>query len=83
MIPRNRRSRLARALGAFVKHDGRDAQKPHGQNDRRDDRDVERTLRRVSPADLSDLLADADGSADDAETEAEAEAGFADVRRTP
>ncbi|VWB63861.1 hypothetical protein BLA14095_02869 [Burkholderia lata] len=79
MIPRNRKSRLAGALGVFVKRYGRKAQKRLDPNDRRYDHDVERTMRRLSPADLSDLLADADGSADDAE----AEAGFADARHTP
>ncbi|MBN3746760.1 hypothetical protein G3N96_15135 [Burkholderia sp. Se-20373] len=64
MIPRNRPSRQAGALGVFVKRNGRD---------------VERTMRRVSAADLSDRMADDDGSIDDAE----AEAGFADARRTP
>lgn len=77
MIPRNRQSRQAGALGVFVKRYGRKAQKHLDPNDRRYDHDVERTMRRLSPADLSDLLADADDSADDAE------AGFAEERRTP
>ncbi|KER74290.1 MULTISPECIES: hypothetical protein [Burkholderia] len=77
MSLRNRKSRLAGALGVFVKRDGRKAQKHHDPNDRRYDHDVERTMLRLSPADLSDLLADDDASADDAE------AGFAEVRRTP
>ncbi|MCA8252884.1 hypothetical protein LGM89_06390 [Burkholderia sp. AU31624] len=78
MIPRNRPSRQAGALGVFVKRDGRDAQETLDPNARRDDRDVERTMR-VSPAGLSDRVADDDGSADDAE----AESCFADVRRAP
>lgn len=77
MSLRNRKSRLAGALGVFVKRYRRKAQKHHDPNDRRYDHDVERTMLRLSPADLSDLLADADASADDAE------AGFAEVRRTP
>ncbi|HIH2746290.1 hypothetical protein L3V59_31755 [Burkholderia aenigmatica] len=77
MSIRNRKSRLAGALGVFVKHYGRRAQKHLDPNDRRYDHDVERTMRRLSPADLSDLLADDDASADDAD------AGFADVKRTP
>ncbi|EMN5129716.1 hypothetical protein RVV79_002824 [Burkholderia contaminans] len=79
MIPRNRTSRLAGTLGVFVKPYGRNAQKPLDPNDRRYDHDVVRTMRRLSPADLSDPLADDDGHADGAE----AKAGFADVRRTP
>ncbi|WP_240687918.1 hypothetical protein [Burkholderia sp. SRS-25] len=58
---------------------GRNAQKPLDRNDRRYDHDVVRTMRRLSPADLSDLLATDDGHADDAE----AKVGFTDVRRTP
>ncbi|VWD55414.1 hypothetical protein BLA39750_06645 [Burkholderia lata] len=76
MSIRNRTSRLAGALGVFVKRYRRNAQKHHAPNDRRYDRDVERTMRRLSPAGRSDLLADDDGSADDAE------AGVTDVRRT-
>lgn len=79
MIPRNRTSRLAGTLGVFVKRCGRNARKPLDPNDRRYDHDVERTMRCLSPADLSDLLANDDGHADDAE----AKAGFADVRPTP
>ncbi|WP_260436817.1 hypothetical protein [Burkholderia contaminans] len=58
---------------------GRNAQKPLDPNDRRYDHDVERTMRCLSLAGLSDLLANDDGHADGAE----AKAGFADVRRTP
>ncbi|WP_175954521.1 hypothetical protein [Burkholderia sp. BCC0405] len=57
MISRHRKSRLAGALGVFVNRDGRKAQKHLDPNERRHDHDVERTMRRVSPADLSDLLA--------------------------
>ncbi|VWC35225.1 hypothetical protein BLA23254_06594 [Burkholderia lata] len=73
----NRTSRRAGTLGVFVKRYGRNAQTPLEPNDRRDDHDVERTMRRLSPADRSDPPADDDGSADDAE------AGFADARRMP
>ncbi|WP_175965577.1 hypothetical protein [Burkholderia sp. BCC0322] len=77
MIARNRRNRLAGALGVFVKRYGRNAQKHLDPNDRRHDHDVERTMRRLSPADLSDLLAGDDGSA------ADDESGFAEVRPAP
>ncbi|AZQ54796.1 hypothetical protein [Burkholderia cenocepacia] len=56
----NRTSRLAGELGLFVKQYGRKAQKHLDPNDRRYDRDAERMMRRLSPADLSDLLADDD-----------------------
>ncbi|CAB3753660.1 hypothetical protein B7G54_21090 [Burkholderia puraquae] len=80
MSIRNRKSRQAGALGALgvlVKRDGRKARKRLAPNDRRYDHDVERTMRRLSPADLSNQLADTDDGAD------AAAAGFADVRRTP
>ncbi|WP_423395270.1 hypothetical protein [Burkholderia sp. LMG 21824] len=77
MIARNRKSRLAGAFGVFVKRYGRKAQKHLDPNDRRHGHDVERTMRRLSPADLSDLLAGDDGSA------ADDECGFAEVRRAP
>ncbi|EMD9440018.1 hypothetical protein VXE32_004045 [Burkholderia cepacia] len=77
MSIRNRTSRLAGALGVFVKRYGRKAQKHFDPNDRRYDRDVERAMRRMSPADLSDLLAGDDDTANDTR------AGFADARRTP
>ncbi|AIO29446.1 hypothetical protein [Burkholderia cepacia] len=81
MSIRNRTSRLAGALGVFVKRYGRKAQKHLAPNDRRYDRrydrDVERAMRRMSPADLSDLLAGDDDTANDTR------AGFADARRTP
>ena len=79
MIPRNRRNRLAGPLGMFVKRHGRNAQMHLAPNDRRHDHDVEWTMRRLSPADLSDPLAGDDGSASDDE----AESGFADVRPAP
>ncbi|MCA7883766.1 hypothetical protein LGM58_11245 [Burkholderia contaminans] len=62
-----------------MKRYGRNARKPLDPNDRRYDHDVERTMRCLSQADLSDPLADDDGHADGAE----AKAGFTDVRRTP
>ncbi|WP_334046292.1 hypothetical protein [Burkholderia cepacia] len=77
MSIRNRTSRLAGALGVFVKRYGRKAQKHLDPNDRRYVRDVERAMRRMSPADLSDLLAGDDDTANDTR------AGFADARRTP
>ncbi|RQZ87744.1 hypothetical protein DF053_16015 [Burkholderia cepacia] len=77
MSIRNRTSRLAGALGVFVKRYGRKAQKHLDPNDRRYDHDVERAMRRMSPADLSDLLAGDDDTANDTR------AGFADARRTP
>ncbi|WP_175890594.1 hypothetical protein [Burkholderia cepacia] len=77
MSIRNRTSRLAGALGVFVKRYARKAQKHLDPNDCRYDRDVERAMRRMSPADLSDLLAGDDDTANDLR------AGFADTRRTP
>ncbi|MBN3832047.1 hypothetical protein [Burkholderia sp. Ac-20344] len=77
MSIRSRKSRRAGAPGVFVKCDGRKAQPHLAPNDRRYDHDVERTMRRWPPADLSGLLADADDSAN------AAVAGFADARRTP
>lgn len=77
MSIRNRTSRLAGALGVFVKRYGRKAQKHLAPNDRRYDRDVERAMRRMSPGDLSALLAGDDDTANDLR------AGFADTRRTP
>ncbi|KVH71318.1 hypothetical protein WJ42_27230 [Burkholderia cepacia] len=77
MSIRNRTSRLAGALGVFVKRYGRKAQKHLDPNDRRYDHDVERAMRRMSPADLSDLLAG------DHDTANDLRAGFADARRTP
>ncbi|WP_175884618.1 hypothetical protein [Burkholderia sp. BCC0044] len=61
----NRPSRLAGELGLFVKQYGRNAQKHLDPNDRRYDRDTERVMRRLSPADLSDLLADDDETEDE------------------
>ncbi|RQT63792.1 hypothetical protein DF043_08600 [Burkholderia cepacia] len=77
MSIRNRTSRLAGALGVFVKRYGRKAQKHLDPNDRCYDRDVERAMRRMSPGDLSALLAGDDDTANDTR------AGFADTRRTP
>ncbi|CAN0639679.1 Uncharacterised protein [Burkholderia cepacia] len=77
MSIRNRTSRLAGALGVFVKRYGRKAQKHLDPNDRRYDRDVERAMRRMSPGDLSALLAGDDDTAN------APRAGFADTRRTP
>ncbi|HDR9587733.1 TPA: hypothetical protein QDC22_005400 [Burkholderia stabilis] len=68
MSPRNRKSRLAGELGVFVKRYGRKAQKHLDPNDRRYDHDVERTMRRLSPADLSALLSADDEREDDAAT---------------
>lgn len=77
MSSRNRQSRLAGELGVFLMRYGRNTQKHVDPNDRRDDHDVERTMTRLSPAALSDLLADDDDREDDAA------AGSADPRRTP
>lgn len=54
----SRQSRLAGEPDVFVKQYGRKARKPLDPNDRRDDHDVERAMRRLSAADRSDLLAD-------------------------
>ncbi|KML45192.1 hypothetical protein VL15_36790 [Burkholderia cepacia] len=77
MSIRNRQSRLVGELGIFVKRYGRRAQKHVDPNDRRYDHDVERTIARLSPAALSDLLVGDDFSEDDAA------AGSADTRRIP
>ncbi|MEN2468933.1 MULTISPECIES: hypothetical protein [Burkholderia] len=77
MSIRNRQSRLAGELGVFVQRDGRRAQKHVDPNDRRYDHDVERTIARLSPAALSDLLAGDHFSEDDDAT------GSADTRRIP
>ncbi|NTZ85227.1 hypothetical protein FCJ61_20010 [Burkholderia metallica] len=65
MSIRNRTSRLAGELGLFVKQSDRNAQKHLNPNDRRYDHDTERMMRRLSPADLSDLLADDDATEDE------------------
>ncbi|KAG8150128.1 hypothetical protein [Burkholderia catarinensis] len=79
MSVRNRKSRLAGEPGVFVKRYGRAAQKHSDPNDRRYDHDIERTMTRLPPADLSDLLADGD----DSESEVGAAPGSVHARRTP
>ncbi|MCA3777431.1 MULTISPECIES: hypothetical protein [Burkholderia] len=74
----HRTSRLAGELGVFAKRYGRKAQKHLDPNDRRYDHDVERTMRRLSPADLSDLLA-----GDEAEGEYDIAPGSADTTHRP
>ncbi|MEK2605408.1 hypothetical protein [Burkholderia arboris] len=74
----NRTSRLAGELCVFAKRYGRKAQKHLDPNDRRYDHDVERTMRRLSPADLSGLLA-----GDEAEGEHDIAPGSADTPRRP
>ncbi|KVG64497.1 hypothetical protein [Burkholderia pseudomultivorans] len=56
MSIKTRKSRLAGELGVFIQRYGRKAQKQFDPNDRRYDHDVERAMRRLSPADLSDLI---------------------------
>ncbi|WP_412025305.1 hypothetical protein [Burkholderia cepacia] len=68
---------MAGELGVFVQRYGRRAQKHVDPNDRRYDHDVKRTIARLSPAALSDLLAGDNFSEDDDAT------GSADMRRSP
>jgi len=56
-----RRALKAGALRTFVGQYGRKAQKSHDPNDRRYDREIEKTVKRMKPEELDRLLNDDEG----------------------
>jgi hypothetical protein len=59
-----RRRRLQGELGTFMRQYGRKAQPGHDPNDRGYDREIERLVKQMDPAELDELL-HGDGQADD------------------
>jgi hypothetical protein len=55
-LSKNRKNQLASKMGAFLQQYRRKAQKGQESNDRRYDRNIEQTLRRLKPGDLDALL---------------------------
>ncbi|BCF96236.1 hypothetical protein PPGU19_008050 [Paraburkholderia sp. PGU19] len=58
MTAETKKTRLVRELACFVQRYGRKAQKRGDPNDRQYDKKLEKTMRRLPPTDLSDLLSD-------------------------